>query len=98
MSTGRRISDLEEPENSDGGPDEQISHAPPSGVQEGEKNRGSGRWTVAEQFVRDGFHYRLMKRPLDSDEETPRLTRREEEALFHASTGSSNKRIAQLLG
>jgi len=98
MSTGRRVSDLEAAESSDGGPDERVSQAPVSGVQEGEKGRGSGRWTVAEQFVRDGFHYRLMRRPMEQDESTPRLTRREEEALFHASSGASNKRIAQLLG
>jgi len=39
-----------------------------------------------------------MRRPLESSDEPPRLTRREEEALFHAFHGCTNKRIAELLG
>jgi DNA-binding CsgD family transcriptional regulator len=97
MSTGRRASELEPRETSDKEPDERVSQAPLSGVRQGEKARGNG-WTVADQFVRDGFRYRLMRRPLESPDEVPRLTRREEEALFHANNGCTNKRIAELLG
>jgi len=97
MSTGRRASELEPRDTSNKDADERLSQAPVSGVRQGEKSRGTG-WTVADQFVRDGFRYRLMRRPLESSDEVPRLTRREEEALFHACNGCTNKRIAELLG
>jgi DNA-binding CsgD family transcriptional regulator len=54
-------------------------------------------WTVTKQFVREGYCYRLMRRPIDSLDSGPRFTRREEEALALAADGCSNKRIAQIL-
>ncbi len=59
--------------------------------------RREAGWTVAEQFVRDGFYYRLMRRPLELEKAPPRLTKREEDALALACAGHSNKRIAQEL-
>ena len=53
---------------------------------------------MTEQFVREGFCYRLMRRPLEQEDSGPHLTRREEEALVQACLGFSNKRIAQALG
>ena len=60
------------------------------------KRRDSG-WTVAEQFVREGFSYRLMRRPLELAKVPPRLTRREEDAVVLACAGRSNKSIAQVM-
>ena len=60
------------------------------------RRRDSG-WTVAEQFVREGFSYRLMRRPLEFSKVPPRLTRREEDAVVLACAGRSNKSIAQVM-
>jgi DNA-binding CsgD family transcriptional regulator len=60
------------------------------------KRRDSG-WTVAEQFVREGFSYRLMRRPLEFAKVPPKLTRREEDAVLLACAGHSNKSIAQVM-
>jgi DNA-binding CsgD family transcriptional regulator len=60
------------------------------------KRRDSG-WTVAEQFVREGFSYRLMRRPLELSKVPPKLTRREDAAVVLACAGHSNKSIAQVL-
>jgi DNA-binding CsgD family transcriptional regulator len=54
-------------------------------------------WMVAEQFIRDGFYYRLLRRPNATSGERPRLTRREEDVLQLARAGHSNKSIAQVL-
>ena len=72
------------------------SEAPTSGVHRAAKVRRSG-WTVTEQFVREGYRYRLMRRPVEPSDAGPRFTRREEEALALACDGCSNKRIAQIL-
>lgn len=72
----------------------------PSGVfpaSRGAKRRVSG-WTIAEQFEREGFSYRLMRRPLELVKTPPRLTKREEDAVALACSGHSNKTIAQALG
>lgn len=55
------------------------------------------RWAVVEQFDCEGFHYRVLRRPI---EETvgPRLTTREKEVLRHAQLGYNNKLIAGALG
>lgn len=58
------------------------------------RRRDSG-WTVAERFEREGFSYRLMRRPLEFSKTPPRLTRREEDAVILACAGHSNKLIAQ---
>jgi DNA-binding CsgD family transcriptional regulator len=50
-----------------------------------------------EQFVRDGFSYRLARRPI-RDGGVERLTKREQEALECALDGLSNKTIAYALG
>lgn len=60
------------------------------------KRRDSG-WTVAEQFVREGFSYRLMRRPLEFAKVPPKLTRREQDAVVLACAGHSNKSIAQVM-
>jgi DNA-binding CsgD family transcriptional regulator len=78
--------------------DERASQAP-SGVFRAAgalKRRDSG-WTVAEQFEREGFSYRLMRRPLELAKTPPRLTRREEDAVVLACQGHSNKSIARVL-
>jgi len=59
--------------------------------------RVSGGWTIAEQFVREGYCYRLLRRPVSASEEAPRLTKRELAALELASSGHGNKSIAQQL-
>lgn len=59
--------------------------------------RVSGGWTIAEQFVREGYCYRLLRRPVATAEEAPRLTKRELAALELASSGHGNKSIAQQL-
>lgn len=58
------------------------------------RRRDAG-WTVAERFEREGFSYRLMRRPLEFAKTPPRLTRREEGAVRLACAGHSNKSIAQ---
>jgi DNA-binding CsgD family transcriptional regulator len=60
------------------------------------KRRDSG-WTVAEQFVREGFSYRLMRRPLELSKAPPKLTRREDHAVVLACAGHTNKSIAQVM-
>jgi DNA-binding CsgD family transcriptional regulator len=57
-----------------------------------------GRWAVVEDFVRDGFRYKVVRRPVPEEGELPVLTPREEEALKHAREGHSNKSIAFILG
>src|SRR6187551_1738718 len=73
-----------------------VSDVPTSQVHGADKDRGPG-WTVTEQFVREGYRYRLMRRPIEPSDSGPRFTRREVEALALASDGCSNKRIAQIL-
>jgi DNA-binding CsgD family transcriptional regulator len=70
---------------------------PPSGPRAASAKRQGSRWTVTKEFVRDGFCYRLIRRPLDATDSGPRLTKREEEALACACNGFSNKRIAQCM-
>jgi DNA-binding CsgD family transcriptional regulator len=55
------------------------------------RRRNSG-WIVAEQFISDGFHYRVLRRPTDTTE--PILTKREADAVELLCTGISNKDIA----
>jgi len=95
MTTNGRNS---EPDKDDADDDALGSSQAPSGVFRAAqgKRRDSG-WTVAEQFVREGFSYRLMRRPLELAKTPPRLTKREEDALGLACAGHSNKAIAQVL-
>jgi DNA-binding CsgD family transcriptional regulator len=86
-------------EPSDSTQSEEPSSQAPSGVFRAAapvKRRDSG-WIVAEQFEREGFSYRVMRRPLELAKTPPRLTRREEDALALACAGHSNKSIAQVL-
>lgn len=76
---------------------ERWSHPPQSGFRAVDGRRQGPRWTITKEFVRDGFCYRLIRRPLDAEDGGPRLTKREEEALACACNGYSNKRIAQCL-
>jgi len=99
MTTKGRSSDpdvADAPDNTQ--PDERSSQAP-SGVfrAAGDARRRDSGWTVAEQFVREGFSYRLMRRPLEFAKVPPRLTKREEDAVILACAGHSNKSIAQVL-
>lgn len=55
-------------------------------------------WTVVDQFVRDGFFYRLVRRPIAEEVRAVRLTRREQQALAYAEDGHTNKSIAYALG
>ena len=99
MTTNGRSSDPDKDEASDNTqPDERSSQAP-SGVfraADDAKRRDSG-WIVAERFEREGYSYRLMRRPLEFAKTQPRLTKREEDALALACDGHSNKSIAQVL-
>jgi DNA-binding NarL/FixJ family response regulator len=58
--------------------------------------RLGGRWSIAEEYVQDGYQYRLLRRPVATSA-APRLTKREEAALELALAGHGNKTIAQLL-
>jgi DNA-binding CsgD family transcriptional regulator len=53
-------------------------------------------WTVAEQFIREGFYYQLLRRP-STAKPRPQLTRREHDVLRLACEGHSNKSVAQQL-
>ena len=55
------------------------------------------RWTVVEEFERDGFQYRVSRRPIDATVGA-QLTSREKEVLGYASRGYNNKLIASALG
>src|SRR4051812_21939194 len=75
----------------------------PSGVfrtsteeQRWSQRRWRDGWTVAEQFIREGFYYRLLRRPVTA-KNTAHLTKREEDVLRLASEGLGNKSIAQAL-
>jgi DNA-binding NarL/FixJ family response regulator len=58
--------------------------------------RLSRGWTIWLESVHGGYHYRLLRRPVTTDE-PPRLTKRETAVLELASLGRSNKVIAQVL-
>jgi DNA-binding CsgD family transcriptional regulator len=92
--TGSRKCEAEEDTQTEAG-----SGQAPSGVfrTAAEQKRRDSGWTVAEQFEREGFSYRLMRRPLEGAKAPPRLTKREEDAVALAHAGHSNKRIAQVL-
>src|SRR5262245_1507870 len=68
-----------------------VTLTPASSVQNVPARRRSAPWTVAKEFVHDGFSYRVLRRPLTPEGAGPLLTTREEEALFHAYRGFSNK-------
>jgi DNA-binding CsgD family transcriptional regulator len=95
--TGQRY-DSDDDEPSESAQPERASQAP-SGVfrASGTSKRRDAGWTLAEQFDREGFTYRVMRRPLELAQAQPRLTRREEDALTLACLGHSNKSIAQVL-
>jgi DNA-binding CsgD family transcriptional regulator len=99
MTRNGRNSGSEKDETSDNTQSDESSGQASSGVFRAAadaKRRDSG-WTLAEQFVREGFSYRLMRRPLEFSKVPPRLTRREEDAVVLACTGHSNKSIAQVM-
>jgi len=97
MTTNGRGSEPDNEEPSGGRQSDERSSQSPSGVFRASgpvKRRDSG-WRVAEQFEREGFSYRVLRRPLELA--PPRLTKREEDALLLACAGHSNKSIAQVL-
>lgn len=99
MTRNGRSAESEKSEVSDDGRLDEASGQVPSGVFRAAadtRKRDSG-WTVAEQFEREGFSYRLMRRPLELAKVPPRLTKREEDAVLLACVGHSNKSIAQVL-
>lgn len=99
MTRNGRSADSEKREISDTAQSDEASGQASSGVFRAAadaKRRDSG-WTVAEQFVREGFSYRLMRRPLEFAKVPPKLTRREEDAVVLACAGHSNKSIAQVM-
>lgn len=53
-------------------------------------------WTVAEQFIREGFYYQLLRRPATA-KPRPQLAPREHDVLKLACEGHNNKSIAQQL-
>jgi DNA-binding CsgD family transcriptional regulator len=83
------------------GPDESSSQAPsgvfPTSTASVEPKRKDSGWTIAGQFVREGFSYRVMRRPLEFAPAPPRLTKREEAAVALACLGHTNKSIAQVM-
>lgn len=99
MTTTRRGTDSQKCETAEDTQTEEGSGQASSGVfrAAAEQKRKESGWTVAEQFEREGYSYRLMRRPLDVAKAPPRLTKREEDALALAHAGHSNKRIAQVL-
>jgi DNA-binding CsgD family transcriptional regulator len=99
MTTKGRRSDPDMGDALDNNQTDERSSQAPSGVfrAAGETRRRDSGWTVTEQFVREGFSYRLMRRPLELAKIPPRLTKREEDAVVLACAGHSNKSIAQAL-
>lgn len=85
------------PATDSGDMDERPSQSPSGVFRASRSKRRDLGWTVAEQFEREGFSYRLMRRPLEFAKTPPRLTKREEDALVLACAGHSNKSIAQVL-
>jgi DNA-binding CsgD family transcriptional regulator len=49
---------------------------------------------VADQFISAGFHYRVLRKPVENSNDAPVLTKREADAVELACSGLSNKRIA----
>lgn len=94
MTTKPRQSPVREPSSAPEARTRPTTDPPTSGVHRAAKAPG---WTVTEQFVREGYCYRLMRRPIEPADSAPRFTRREEEALALAADGCTNKRIAQIL-
>jgi DNA-binding CsgD family transcriptional regulator len=70
---------------------------PSSGPHEKRRRRKRAEWQVTNEFVHDGFYYRIIRRPQAVADDV-HLTAREEEALAHAALGLSNKEIAKQLG
>lgn len=68
----------------------------PSGVfrVHGSKHKNRG-WKLAAQYIDGGYHYCVLRRPIDSG--GPQLTKREADAVALASAGMSNKGIASEL-
>ncbi len=94
---------LKKARGSEAPPASQPTSQPPRSSEHPRKRPSSrppsrGRWAVVEDFVRDGFRYKVVRRPVPDEGELPVLTPREEEALKHAREGHSNKSIAFILG
>ncbi len=97
IARGARSRKRETEEDSRAEPGQASSGVFRAAAEQKRRDFGSKGWTVAEQFEREGFSYRLMRRPLEVTKAPPRLTKREEAAVALAHAGHSNKRIAQVL-
>jgi DNA-binding CsgD family transcriptional regulator len=62
------------------------------------RQRSRAGWIIVGEFVRDGFYYQIVRRPIGSTPPGARLTKREEQVLKHAAAGQNNKSIAHTLG
>lgn len=99
---GRGSSDRGKPKAA---PDaDRSSNPPPSEVfrtsseeQRWAQRRWPEAWTVAEQFIREGYYYQLLRRPVGVKRISPQLTKREHEVLRLACLGHTNKGIAHVL-
>jgi len=78
-------------------PDPLPSTIPPPSATRERRTRRASPWEVTNEFVHDGFSYRIQRRPLGGGVDV-HLTAREEEALEHALLGLANKAIALRLG
>ena len=87
----------EPPESTHGKAPSGVFRASDEQEQSPDQHRWGDRWTVAEQFIRGGFYYRLLRRPVGTQSAPARLTKREDDVLRLASVGHSNKSVAQLL-
>lgn len=100
-TNGRGFDSESDATDEKGGSDERSSQAPsgvfPASPVASEPKRRDSGWTIAEQFVREGFSYRVMRRPLEFEQSPPRLTKREEHAVELAASGNTNKSIAQVM-
>ena len=92
---GSSKKDAPDNEGSDAPPDASPSGFFPAGPVAPRRNSG---WIVAEQFISQGFHYRILRKPIDADATTtPGLTKREADAVELACQHLSNKEIASQL-
>ena len=99
MTANRRSGSSGDPIQPDNDVNDDGSRRNSSGVFKAAAAEGKreARWSVADQYTHGGFRYRLMRRPLEQAESSPRLTKREEDAITLACAGHTNKSIARAM-